>query len=537
MATRPTLNMSFIARSAATNGPRTASTWRDSMKEISRDLSSIATDWNLYFSPLAAKLPDGTGTAAQVVDDFTNDLNAFVEGLDGSQIFIDYDTVSGEESGLFWNTVRNRPYTIKEQIKKIRTIITDTATELTTAINAAASGLTTAQKAAIGDRIFGGTSNSSSLDGMITKNTNNISFLRRDIYNSATYDLSVALSFPLKTQLEALLSIHGVADWTIDPAGATHGAIDIDTLTGNLDPKTVRSTAFASLPLGAGYPDSYGGEGATLFTELGYIKTVLRVAKGMAIGSWDVPQTTGIGGLNLNSGVGGWADSLDDIITGVHGTGAKGADNPWGYSQDDIPDLANTLDAVRDFAGQLNHTDATPLYSTWTSNYLLTDGWGLTHAVGILDSGIQAHTALPSGIVPPSTAPEQHFAHWTDAIRRQELTPGSGVYASLWNQPYTSLQNNLDWMCDVSDVGSGVQNTFRREEVVISNFADSSEIYHTHNRGAWPIIQFFEFNPIEYGTTAWVEAGVSALQVDVNQCGLANDTGHLIDSGIMILQW
>ncbi len=544
MATRPTLAVSFVARSASTNGPRTASSWRDSMKEIVRDLSSIATNWNTYLSPLAATLPDGTGTAAQVVDDFSNDLNAFTEGLDGSQVFIDFDTTSGEESGLFWNTARNRPYTLKEQIKRLRTIISETESSLTIAINAAASGLTTAQKAAIGNRIFGGTSNSSSLDGMITINTNNISFLRRDIYNDATHDLSAALNFSLKTQLEALLSIHGIGNWTIDPAGATHGAIDIDTLTGDLDPKTVRDTGeHAGDP---GYPDSYGGIGTDLVSELGYIKTVLRIAKGTAVGSWDALQTTGVGGLNLNSGVGGWADSLEDIITGVYGTGAKSADNPWGYDMDDIDNLEDTLDNLRDFTGQTNHTDASPTYSDWSNipgfagGYLLTDGWGLEHAVGVIDSGIRSHVFAPSGVIPSGIDAYEDFAHWTDAIRRQDPTPGSGTYSSFRNQPYSSLQNNLDWMCDVSDIGSGVQNTFRREEVSFYGLGDGNMTFHTHNREAHPQIQVFEYNPVAWGVDYWVSnTDVIPLldPYDNNICGVYNGAGRLIDSGLMILQW
>lgn len=456
MSKTPTLRVTFVARNASTNGPRKAEDWRNSQREIQVDLSNIVSNWNTYIVPLVQKLPDGTGTTAQKEDDFGGSLNAFTQGLDGSQLYIDWDTTASEESGLFWNSSRNRPYTIKEITKKLKDIIDDTETSLVALINQNSSGLTTAEKSAIGDSIFGtGSSSPSSLDGRTTTNTNNITYLKRDIYDDASHDLSAALTNSVKDIFNKLLSLHGVSDWQGSIASASHSAIDIDTLSGDLDPDKVRATV-TDHSGDSGYPDNYSSIGSSLDQELGRIKTIIRNLKGLSATHWEDTVSS-----TLPKNTSGYAQNIYEILNDVSGTGTKSKNNPWGYKGENIDEL------------------------------------------------------------------------YTDVVD----TATSGIYNTDNNQPYSSLQDNLDWMCDPADSGVDSYNTFRRKEVSFT-VADSGTYTITHNRGAWPLVQVFESNYTVYSTNDYVHnTDVTIVQHDDNTVQIYNGSGHTISSGIAILLW
>jgi len=513
------MRLSFVARNAVTRGPRSAADWRNTVRELSADLSNITALWNTYITPLMPLLPDGTGTALQKVDDFDNDLNAFVEGLDGSQLFIDADTDASEESGLFWNTTRNRPYTLKEQVKALRTVISDTETALQQALQAAQFGLTASQKALIGSRIFGGTSLSTSLDGMINTNIANIESLELDIYNSSTQltgSGAKTLTYTIRQILTSLLALHNVGAWQNDPATASHAGV------GNPTPAQTDVQ-----PSGGGLDDLYTGVPGDLLDDLNTIRRVIRQMKGYVVaGTWDDP----LGSVLLTS-AGVVSSGVRDLFDGlVKGQGTQTNINPWGYRLDDVDGGT----AAITFTGMSAWNDNSPTYSSWGSQLVTQDGWGLERAVGAIDNRFRTHHYGPSGAVPSGV-----YEHWTDAIQVAE----SGVYTSYNNQPYDNLQNNLDWMCDPTDIGNTTQNTFRRQEYTLAAPIPPSGFWQiNHNRGVRPIVQtYFREDPGGPGVDWWEGPAFQMvmLQPTENEVIIYNAGTVTIptNSGVAICLW
>lgn len=645
MAKHPTMQMSFVARNAATRGPRTAATWRNSQRELSRDLSHISTYWNTYFSPLLPTLPDGTGTVDWKIDDFGNDLNAFVEGLDGSQLFIDFDTTAAEESGLFWNAAKNRPYTIKEMTKALDDAIETAKSELQAEINDVSFGLTASQKTLIGDRIFGNPpSSADSLDKRIDANTLLVKYLCRDIYDDINHSLTTGLTNSVKDIADALVLLHGGTGWQ-GALALSHSAIDISTLSGTLPQLKVDITTTQNDNVTVWPP-------TTLESELDYLRTQIRLLKGYAVTHWKDTLTTNA--TPLNAGAGGFASGLNDILANVYGRAAtRTANNPWALRLDDIgagevltytgmtaynddhPVYSNhfavtdgdslvtaigkldsaidsgiqpaELDDIVSFTGMSSYTDpnptyssaifitqghsleaaigelddaldyilssgvmaytgmttyydGSPSYSTYSSTQVFaTDGESLTEAAAKLDIGISDHYKKPytgaydyawdQDIFFPST---DLTAHHTTAILKPYNPAGmpairsaafttdlNNVYEDHYNQPYRRLQDNLDWMCDPTNSGITDQNTFRRQTAITDIDINNGNTWtYTHNRGAYPMVQFFH----DTGLGILLDGlgnNVVPFQVDENTAGIYNNSGSTIPahSGIMVLLW
>lgn len=118
----------FVMRNARQRGPTSSDVWNDSMQELANDLASINTQWNQRLVPLLTTLPSGTeGNSNNIVD-------AWLNGLQGSTLFVDAEASSTSNSNYFY-TAANRPNTVLEQFQALYTSLTSTKEELETLFN------------------------------------------------------------------------------------------------------------------------------------------------------------------------------------------------------------------------------------------------------------------------------------------------------------------------------------------------------------------------------------------------------------------
>ena len=221
MAVIKQLSVGLIKRNAIKRGPTSSDAWNDSFEEVVNDLNTITSNWNGILYPLLVGLPAGG----------TNDLDAFTNGLDGRTVYVDSSATSTVINTTYFNTIKDRPRSIREQFDNVYDRLTTIKEELETEIVNASGGLTSDQKARIGANVFdsGSTSSSTSLDGKSELNRLNITQLGLDLYGDdfvLNNDGSAALLYSIKQQLGALLTLHNGtwnADIVVDHAGVGAG--------------------------------------------------------------------------------------------------------------------------------------------------------------------------------------------------------------------------------------------------------------------------------------------------------------------------
>lgn len=343
---------SLVRRNAPYRGPRSSDTWNDTVDELITDIGSISGQWNDSLEPLLAVLPDGSVDAA---------LDAFTYGLDGSQIYIDYDATSISDNGLYWDDTNSRPITIKETIDNLRLDVDDTFNELSTLIENSISGLTYEQRLGIGIEIFADTYSFGgvSIYQRSISNRFNIEQLATDLYGSGNYTLDgdgvAILTNSVKAMVDALLEAHS-GDWDSDVALAhVITDADVDAAAGILQTKIDNSIV---------YDDSFAGVAATLEDDLNELRTVLKDAKGTA--SW----TTGT------------SQSIEGHINSLGGS-TPGSGNIHGVDIDDMDQSA----ALITFIGQANSDQANPVY-TLPLNAISSQNVPLETAIDDIDTEI-----------------------------------------------------------------------------------------------------------------------------------------------------
>lgn len=119
------IDIGLVKRVATKRGPTSSDQWNDSWGEAQNDLSAISKQWNDKLIPLFSTLPDGTG-----------DLDAFVDGLDGRHLYVDSAAVSNVADNTYYNTIKLRPRTVKEQFGDVYSTISSTRTDLENQIEA-----------------------------------------------------------------------------------------------------------------------------------------------------------------------------------------------------------------------------------------------------------------------------------------------------------------------------------------------------------------------------------------------------------------
>ncbi len=98
------VDIGLVKRNAPRRGPTSSDQWNDSWEETVNDLKRFSNEWNEGLIPLLSLLPDGT-----------NDLDAYDDGLDGRTIFVDASVLETIADNTFFNLLKARPNSIKEQ--------------------------------------------------------------------------------------------------------------------------------------------------------------------------------------------------------------------------------------------------------------------------------------------------------------------------------------------------------------------------------------------------------------------------------------
>ena len=345
------LNLTFSMRNAPRSGPTSSEAWNDSFTEVATDFASLATEWNNKLVVLLNGLPYGS---------YSTSIDAFENGLDGSNLWVDQSVVSTDDDLTFFDDDSNRPTTVKESLIDLYEYIDEQITQTIEDIAADTSGLTTAQKNRIGSNVFDATQTSSvsSIDGKSEYNRFNTIQLAKDIYGAGytlDHDGNANLTNSVATMVDALLELHN-GNWDDDVALShvgTFTALQTDITTSAIT------------------TDSFAGVAVTLQDDLNKLRTLLKTLKGT--GAW----TSALTALYT-----GGADSLEELFTTTTGSGTKAALNPWGYSYTNIDGLATRLTAIQTFTGQTSLTDATPTYS----GQIVNNGDSLETAIRDIDA-------------------------------------------------------------------------------------------------------------------------------------------------------
>jgi len=360
--------LSLIRRNAPYRGPRTSDSWNDTIDEISTDLASVISEWNLKLYPLLLGVPDGT-------DDVN--IDAFTNGLDGSQLYVDHDSTESDDNGAYWNETYSRPITLKESLTEVREEMESNYNDLAALVAEASGALTHDQKRAIGleifsdDYTFGGVS-------ILTRSQNNeynIVQLAKDIYGSSfSLDSDGIANFTnsINDALDAILTLHQ-GSWDTDVT-LIHDIVNADV---NDNAAIVQTKLDNS---GAGAIDTFDigvDPVETLLDDLNVARTVIRIFKGTAGWADEILEPYVGGPVDLNGHI--W-DS---------GTGTRAANNPHGLTFDDVE--GTDIDYIRSVLG-ITSAHQQPPYAAYPPEgtaltYIDSDD-SVTEALAKLDEAI-----------------------------------------------------------------------------------------------------------------------------------------------------
>ena len=87
---------------------------RAGFQELVSDLGQIVSEWNNSLHPIIDSLPGGRTQPSALSR--TTEINPKINGLDGSQVFMDSTADANLLGGILYNSKKNRPKTIKEVV-------------------------------------------------------------------------------------------------------------------------------------------------------------------------------------------------------------------------------------------------------------------------------------------------------------------------------------------------------------------------------------------------------------------------------------
>ena len=367
------LSLSLIKRNVAYRGPRTSDSWNDTIDEIATDLAAITSEWNSKLHPLLAAVPDGT-------DDVN--VDAFLNGLDGTQLYTDSNATSTSDNGELWSTTYSRPLTVKETIDSIKDEVESNYNDLAALISDTAGVLTHDQKRAIGLEIFDEDYSFTGISILSRSQTNqyNVSQLAKDLYGTASVLDGDGISHfgvggtgaSVNDALTNILAMHG-GTWTTDISLA-HDIVDADV---NANANIVQTKLSKS---GAGAIDTFsiGEDPINILGDLNVIRTVIKLSKGTS--TWTDDASEPYVGAPV---------TLDGHINNI-GSGTASDTNPHGLNLADLggPDLLN----IRSVLG-IDESDTVPPYADFpegVSLTYLTASDSVTEAIAKLDEALDA---------------------------------------------------------------------------------------------------------------------------------------------------
>jgi hypothetical protein len=130
MATK--LRIHYVKRPIPERGSLDQKGYNAGVDEVAVDLRNISRAWNEEFYPLAISLPQGSRETRW---DLNETIDPWLNGLDGSQIFVENHATVTSDNGWYWSSIDSRPLTIKEGFTALWTRLGEIYTELWTAIN------------------------------------------------------------------------------------------------------------------------------------------------------------------------------------------------------------------------------------------------------------------------------------------------------------------------------------------------------------------------------------------------------------------
>lgn len=107
---------------------------QEAFAEVLSDLNQIATAWNDSIYPLLGTLPLAS-PERRVGADRNGSIEPIINGLDGSQVFMDMTTTPEANANFLYNLDQNRPKTIKEVVLDSHSALTSEMQRVTNLIN------------------------------------------------------------------------------------------------------------------------------------------------------------------------------------------------------------------------------------------------------------------------------------------------------------------------------------------------------------------------------------------------------------------
>jgi hypothetical protein len=207
------LDIGVVERIAPSRGPTSSADYNATNQEIMNALTQVALSWNNELHTLVDSLPSG-GTEI-IRENRTSNPNPYINGLDGSQLYLDMTSTTLTDDGRYYDDTLARPLTIKESIESVQDKLNSSIQDLLIKIAQIStdSGLSIRQKQAIGSRIFDPetTSAATSLDGTVKTSSRNIDQIALDISGDANYLKETGvrtLNYAILQQLEAIQNAH-----------------------------------------------------------------------------------------------------------------------------------------------------------------------------------------------------------------------------------------------------------------------------------------------------------------------------------------
>lgn len=207
------LDMSIVERVAPSRGPTSSRDYNATFQEVLNSMTQIAISWNDEVQPLLDTLPSGTTNIIR--ENRTDSPNPFLNGLDGSQIYMDLTSTSLTDDGKFYDTDLERPLTIKESLESVQGQLNDSVQDILVRIAQVAenTGITARQKQAIGSRVFDPetVSNPASIDGKLQTVERNLDQVGLDLAGDLDYfnnNGAQSLVYTILQQLESIQDAH-----------------------------------------------------------------------------------------------------------------------------------------------------------------------------------------------------------------------------------------------------------------------------------------------------------------------------------------
>lgn len=207
------LDIGVVERIAPSTGPTSSSDYNATNQETINALSQITLQWNDEIYPLLDSLPSGLLNIIR--EERTTQVNPFVNGFDGSQIYLDSTSTTLTDDGKYFDDVLSRPTTVKESLEGVQEQLNDAIQELEVKIAQISqdSGITPRQRQAIGSRIFDSetTSGPNSLDGLTQSLVRNVDQVALDISGDSEYlnnNGAQTLQYHILSQIKALQDAH-----------------------------------------------------------------------------------------------------------------------------------------------------------------------------------------------------------------------------------------------------------------------------------------------------------------------------------------